>query len=134
MLEIQVGLKDDDKVLVSRIDGVLHCVSNKCSHYGAPLGKGLLVEDRVICPWHAASFSVKTGAPEYGPVLDGLEVFPIQEEVTTEGSKKATITIDLAKMNQSKTINMVKHNIHNQHTIVIVGAGPAAISCAETLR
>jgi nitrite reductase/ring-hydroxylating ferredoxin subunit len=75
MIEVKVGPKDDDNVLLSRVDNTLHCVSNKCTHFGAPLAKGLLVEDRVLCPWHAAAFSVKTGAPEYGPVLDGLQVF-----------------------------------------------------------
>lgn len=69
---MKVGPGDDDKVLVARVDGVLHCVSNACTHFGAPLSKGLMVEDRVLCPWHAAAFSLKTGAHEYGPVMDGL--------------------------------------------------------------
>lgn len=73
MIEVKVGEKDGDKVLVARVDGKLYCVSNKCTHFGAPLAKGLLVEDRVLCPFHAAGFSVKTGAHEYGPVFDGLE-------------------------------------------------------------
>ncbi len=75
MIEVKVGPEDGDKVLLARVDGKLHCVSNKCTHFGAPLAKGLMVEDKVLCPWHAASFSLKTGAHEYGPVMDGLEVF-----------------------------------------------------------
>jgi len=70
-------------VLVTRVDGKVYCTSNKCTHVGAPLAKGLLVEDRVICPFHAASFSVKTGAHEYGPVYDGLAVFETVENAET---------------------------------------------------
>ncbi len=104
MIEVQIGEKEDDKVLVARVDGKLHCVSNQCTHYGAPLAKGLLVEDRVLCPWHAASFSVKTGAHEYGPVMDGLQVFNVEEK---EGV--AVITVDLKKLNVRRTIPMSKH-------------------------
>lgn len=40
-----------------------------CSHYGAPLAKGVLSGNRVVCPWHAACFNVATGDIEDGCVL-----------------------------------------------------------------
>lgn len=75
MKELKVGPKDDDKVLISRIKGKLHAVGNYCSHFGAPLGTGLLFDDKVLCPWHAAAFNVVTGALENAPGIDGLPVF-----------------------------------------------------------
>ena len=36
MKEVQVGPKKDDAVLVAKVDGKYYCISNKCSHYGAP--------------------------------------------------------------------------------------------------
>jgi nitrite reductase/ring-hydroxylating ferredoxin subunit len=72
MKEVQVGEKEDDAVLVARIDGKYYCIQNKCSHFGAPLGKMLLYGDKVTCDWHGAVFSVKTGRAEQGPVFDGL--------------------------------------------------------------
>ena len=39
---------------------------------GAPLSAGFLVGDKVKCPFHNASFSVKDGAHEEGPMFRGL--------------------------------------------------------------
>jgi nitrite reductase/ring-hydroxylating ferredoxin subunit len=68
MKEIKIG--DDevkDTILICRVDGILYACGSKCSHFGAPLTAGYLFEDRVWCPYHLASFSVKTGFPENGP-------------------------------------------------------------------
>ena len=92
------------------------------------MSKGLLVEDRVLCPWHAAAFSVKTGAHEYGPVMDGLQVFKVEEK---EG--KAVVTVDLKKLNKNRTLKMSKKG-DDARRFVIIGSGPAGLSCAETLR
>jgi nitrite reductase/ring-hydroxylating ferredoxin subunit len=40
MKELKVGPKDDDKILISRVNGKLHAVGNYCSHFGAPLASG----------------------------------------------------------------------------------------------
>lgn len=37
----------------------------------------MLFDDRVVCPFHLASFSVKTGMHEHGPVFKGLHTFPV---------------------------------------------------------
>lgn len=79
MRELKVGPKDDDKVLISRIQGKIHAVGNYCPHFGAPMSTGQLFDDKVICPWHAAGFSVVTGALETGPSVDGLPVFTVVE-------------------------------------------------------
>ncbi len=39
---------------------------------------GLLFDDRVVCPFHLASFSVKTGEHEHGPGFKGLHTFPVE--------------------------------------------------------
>lgn len=132
MIEVKVGKNDGDNVLVTRVDGKVYCTSNKCTHVGAPLAKGLLVEDRVICPFHAASFSVKTGAHEYGPVYDGLEVFEAVEDLE---NKKVTLKIDLERLNKKKHLFMTKANPEaDKRVFLMVGGGPASLSCAETLR
>lgn len=80
MKELKVGPKDEDKVLISRVAGKIHAVGNYCSHFGAPLSTGLLFDDKVLCPWHAASFSVVTGAIENAPGKDGLPKFEVSEK------------------------------------------------------
>lgn len=72
MREFQVGPQKEDAVLVCKVKGRIYCVSNSCSHSGAPLSAGFLIGDKVKCPWHNAAFSVVTGAFEEGPMLNGL--------------------------------------------------------------
>lgn len=66
-------------MLVCKVNGLIYCVSNWCPHggAGAPLSSGFLIGDKVKCPWHNASFSVKTGVFEEGPMLNGLQTFPV---------------------------------------------------------
>ena len=39
---VLAGHVDDTPVLLSRVDDALHAVSATCTHYGAPLGEGLV--------------------------------------------------------------------------------------------
>ena len=80
MKELKVGPKDDDKVLISRVQGKIHAVGNYCSYFGAPMSNGFLFDDKVLCPWHAAAFSVVTGAIENAPGMDGLPKFEVSEK------------------------------------------------------
>lgn len=130
MRELTLTTDPKDVVLLTKIDGVHYCVQSKCPHVGAPLNKGLLFNDRVICPFHNAAFSVKTGYPEVGPVFDGLSTYQVIE---SEG--KLTIIVEKKKLNASQTVEMASYDPKkDKRRYVIVGAGPAALSCAETLR
>ncbi len=44
------------------LGGSFYAVDNTCTHAGGPLGEGVVTGDKVECPWHGASFDVKTGA------------------------------------------------------------------------
>jgi len=79
MKDLKVGPGDEDKVLITRYQGKLYAVGNYCTHFGAPLSTGQLFDDKVVCPWHAAAFSVVTGALEGAPGVDGLPTFSIIE-------------------------------------------------------
>jgi nitrite reductase/ring-hydroxylating ferredoxin subunit len=80
MKEVKVGPEDGDTVLVANVEGNFYCVSSKCTHFGFGLSKGVLIDDKVICPLHSASFSVITGYPESGPVLEGLNTYETRVE------------------------------------------------------
>jgi nitrite reductase/ring-hydroxylating ferredoxin subunit len=41
---------------------------------------GVMFDDKVLCPAHAAGFSVLTGASENAPGLDSLQKYEIVEE------------------------------------------------------
>lgn len=60
--------------------------------------------------------------------MDGLQVFKVEEK---EG--KAVVTVDLKKLNKNRTLKMSKKG-DDARRFVIIGSGPAGLSCAETLR
>ena len=128
MRDLKVGPKDDDKILISKINGKLHAVGNYCSHFGAPLSTGQLFDDKVLCPWHAAAFSVVTGALEGAPAHDGLPVFGIIER---DGKFYAQIPETLPK---KVTQALAKRDPTDKRRFVVIGGGPAGLFCAETLR
>lgn len=44
---------EEGKVLVVRVNGDVHAISPRCTHYGAPLKLGVVAPDgRITCPWH----------------------------------------------------------------------------------
>lgn len=46
---------------VGRIGEEVFALDGLCPHQGGPLGKGKLVGDIVICPWHQFAFEMRTG-------------------------------------------------------------------------
>lgn len=77
MKELKVGEGKQDKVLVSKVKGEIHAVGAFCSHFGLPLSQGALFDDKVLCPAHAAGFSVVTGAIDSGPGRDGVPKYKV---------------------------------------------------------
>lgn len=43
-------------------DGGLHAIDDACPHHGASLAGGSLEGCAIMCPWHAWTFDVRTGA------------------------------------------------------------------------
>eukprot|EP00347_Sterkiella_histriomuscorum_P005226 403357410 len=128
MKDLKVGTGEEDKVLISRYQGKLYAVGNYCTHFGAPMNTGQMFDDKVVCPWHAAAFSVVTGALEGAPSTDGLPVFTIVEK---EGKYFVQVPSTLPRKHVAP---MAKRDPNNKTRYVIVGGGPAGLMCAETLR
>jgi nitrite reductase/ring-hydroxylating ferredoxin subunit len=52
-VEVEVEGIDDAKVLVVNAGGKVTALGPRCTHYGAPLVKGVLSKGgRLTCPWH----------------------------------------------------------------------------------
>src|SRR5687767_8400234 len=72
------GHAHGEAVLLARSSDELFAVGALCSHYGAPLADGLLVDGTVRCPWHHACFSLRTGEALRAPALDGLASWRVE--------------------------------------------------------
>lgn len=126
------GLKDT-KILLARHDNETHALSPKCTHYGAPLAKGVLsASGRLTCPWHGACFSVKTGDIEDAPALDPLRKFKVEEK---DGAVWVTGTSekDLQEGRRGLSIKCSASK-KDAEKVVIVGGGSGAVGAIEELR
>ena len=54
---------------VANVDGAVCVLDGTCPHEGGPLGEGTIEGGKVMCPWHAISFDVKTGSTDEDPDL-----------------------------------------------------------------
>jgi len=70
-------------VVLAELDGRLVAFDGACSHAGGPLGKGSIADGRLQCPWHRATFDLRTGAPCAGPARKTLRRYPIRVEAGT---------------------------------------------------
>lgn len=51
--EAEVEGIEKGKVLLVKVNNQVHATSSNCTHYGAPLVKGVVTGDgRLTCPWH----------------------------------------------------------------------------------
>jgi nitrite reductase/ring-hydroxylating ferredoxin subunit len=48
-------------VIVTRVDGQLCAVRNRCTHLPLPLAGGRVEGGEVVCPWHNSRFDVCSG-------------------------------------------------------------------------
>ncbi|XP_070826329.1 apoptosis-inducing factor 3-like isoform X2 [Chaetodon trifascialis] len=121
---------EDQKVLLVRTHGQYSAVGSQCSHYNAPLAKGALVGNRVRCPFHGACFNVRTGDIEEYPGLDSLPCYKVRVE-----DGKVYVTINKNSLKLTKRVKEMCSVVPDvKHTILLIGGGPAALVCAETLR
>jgi NADPH-dependent 2,4-dienoyl-CoA reductase/sulfur reductase-like enzyme/nitrite reductase/ring-hydroxylating ferredoxin subunit len=111
-------------LLVRRGDEVF-AIGAMCTHYGAPLADGLLVDDTVRCPWHHACFSLRTGEALRAPALDPVSCWHVEQR---DGS--AYVREKLERVGQSSA----PAEAGRPGAVVIVGGGAAGNAAAEMLR
>ena len=74
--EFQAG---ERMVCVANVEGRLCALDNVCLHRGGPLGQGVVVGDKLVCPWHGWMYDPKTVAAEQNPEAK-VAVYPIKVE------------------------------------------------------
>jgi NADPH-dependent 2,4-dienoyl-CoA reductase/sulfur reductase-like enzyme/nitrite reductase/ring-hydroxylating ferredoxin subunit len=134
-LGVRVDELPDGEMLVGRVageDAILirqqdQCfvIGALCSHYHGELSKGLIAGETVRCPLHHACFSLRNGAALGAPALDPVACWRVER---IDGHVFARERVVPA---QPKTLTP---GPATPESIVIVGAGAAALAAAVTLR
>ena len=121
-----LGHANGESALLARRGDELFAVGNACTHYGAPLNEGLLVDDTVRCPWHHACFSLRNGAALRAPALNPISCWRVeQRDGTVYVREKLETTAQPSLMPAAAGI---------PESVVIVGGGAAGNAAAEMLR
>ena len=119
-----VGHVGDASVLLAWLDDDLVAVDAACTHYGAPLGKGLRVGETVRCPWHHACFSLRTGEALEAPAFDSISLWRVER---ADGRV-------YVRERMAKTDNTPPATSGGPRRIVVVGGGAASFAAIHRLR
>ncbi|KAL2016197.1 hypothetical protein VTK56DRAFT_4086 [Thermocarpiscus australiensis] len=120
----------DAKVLLLNAGGTVQAIGPRCTHYGAPLVKGVLgTNGKLTCPWHGACFNTKTGDVEDAPALNALPVF---KAIERDGAVYITGDPDTIKLGHRKP--NFKCTVTGSDKVVVVGGGSGALGVIEGLR
>jgi NADPH-dependent 2,4-dienoyl-CoA reductase/sulfur reductase-like enzyme/nitrite reductase/ring-hydroxylating ferredoxin subunit len=119
-----LGHTNGEAAILVRVGDEAHAIGATCAHYGGPLAEGLIADGTVRCPWHHACYDLRTGEVLGAPALSSLPCYEVRREgklVRVLGKKSSP-----AKPGRAGAAH--------PSSVVIVGAGPAGTSCAESLR
>ncbi|PZC94417.1 rubredoxin-NAD(+) reductase [Pyrenophora tritici-repentis] len=128
--EVEVEGVEGGKVLLLKVQDQVHATSSNCTHYGAPLVKGVLTpEGRLTCPWHGACFNVSTGDVEDAPALDPIAKYEVVEK---DGAVYVKTTQEALKANR-KFLN-IKCSSVSEDKVLVIGGGSGTLGAIEGLR
>ena len=117
------GHVGDDAVLLARVGGEFFAVGAVCTHYSGPLGEGLVVGDTVRCPWHHACFSLRSGRAVRPPALNDLARWQVEVQEGRVFVRRRLAAAPPTPRGEGAA-----------SSILILGAGAAGSTAAETLR
>ena len=65
-------------ILLSKFGAEFYAVSGVCTHEETDLGRGFVLEDRVVCPLHLSQFELKTGKAVNPPATVPLKRYNVR--------------------------------------------------------
>ena len=126
--EMLVGHVGEDAVLLARRGTELFAIGATCTHYGGPLGEGLMVEDTVRCPWHHACFSLRTGEALAAPALTATSCWRVER-------RDGRIFVrEKVSDTERRMPAKPRPTAGPPERMVIIGGGAAGYAAAEMLR
>lgn len=129
-------------VIVVNQQGRYCAVSAECTHMGAPLNEGTLVDGELHCPWHHARFSLATGeavgAPAFAPLTRFGTVVRDGRLFLSETPPSPAGTLDPAAANPAGAVDALRAQpapgaALPEPRVLILGGGAAGHACAQWL-
>ena len=65
-------------IAVFNLDGEFFALDNTCTHRGGPLAEGTIAGYEVICPWHGATYDIRTGEVLAPPAPRGVARYGVR--------------------------------------------------------
>jgi len=128
--EVEIEGVEGSKVLLLKVQDQVHATSANCTHFGAPLAKGILTpEGRLTCPWHGACFKVSTGDVEDAPALDPISKYEVVEK---DGAVYIKTTEEALRTNR-RPLN-IKCSSLTEDKVLVIGGGSGTVGAVEGLR
>ncbi|HKB79816.1 MAG TPA: FAD-dependent oxidoreductase, partial [Thermoanaerobaculia bacterium] len=122
------GHANGEAVLLTRRNGELFAIGATCSHYGGPLGEGLIVGETIRCPWHHACFDLRTGEALRAPALNPVKRWKAEQR----GDR---IFVGEANPDSGAPASAARSRLKpGLQSVAIVGGGAAGNAAAEMLR
>ena len=66
-------------ICVANVEGVFSALDNVCVHRGGPLGQGVVLDGKLVCPWHGWMYDPKSGEATHSPAAK-VAVYPLKIE------------------------------------------------------
>jgi len=74
--EFRCGNKE---ICIANVNGAYSAMDNICLHQGGPLGAGVILNGKVVCPWHGWEWDPQTGQAVQDKNAK-VAVYPLQIE------------------------------------------------------
>lgn len=118
--KVEIG---DSEILLIREEDKVRAYQAKCPHAGAPLEKGAICGDKLICPWHKAVFRLSDGQMCEPLALADLKQFPVKVE-------NGMVLVNPQAMSPASAIGSGAE----APVYVVLGSGAAGSAAVWTLR
>ena len=123
------GHADGEAVLLARRGDEVFAIGATCTHYGGPLGEGLMEGETVRCPWHHACFSLRTGEALRAPALNPVPCWEVEQR-----DGRVVVTKRTERSPLATTPTPSRRASPAPRAVVIIGGGAAGNAAAEMLR
>jgi len=120
-----LGHVGDDEVLLAQGGDDIFAVGAHCMHYHGPLAEGLVTGEGVLCPWHHASFDLRTGEAVRAPALSPIACWNVER-------RDGRVVVKDKRAQPKPRGETAKADAPPR--IIIVGGGAAGFAAAEMLR